>query len=190
MSSVYQEGIRFEKEDFTKDDLPLGEYENCVFSQCNFFSSSLSHCFFIDCEFINCNLSLAKLQDTAFRIVRFSDSKLLGLEFNMCNDFGFEVAFSNCNLSNSVFWKKKLKSTVFKDCNLSEVDFNDCDLSKSKFINCDLANAVFERSNLVQSDFRSAYNYIIDPEKNTIKKAVFSLYGVKGLLSKYDIKIE
>ncbi|MCC8144887.1 MAG: pentapeptide repeat-containing protein [Bacteroidales bacterium] len=73
---------------------------------------------------------------------------------------------------------------------MSEVDFNDCDLSKSKFINCDLSGAAFERTQLIQTDFRTAYNYTIDPEKNNIKKAVFSLSGVRGLLRKYDIKIE
>ena len=41
-----------------------------------------------------------------------------------------------------------------------------------------------------KTDFRSAFNYFIDPEINKIKKAMFSLAGVKGLLGKYDIKIE
>lgn len=190
MEPIYTEGTRYEKKDFSEIHLPIGEYENCLFSQCNFSSSSLSFCIFIECEFDNCNLSLVKLQDTAFRSVRFCNSKLLGLHFDICNDFGFEVSFVNCNLSNSIFWKKRLKETVFEDCNLNEIDFNDCDLTKAKFINCDLSGAAFERTKLVQTNFKTAYNYTFDPEKNNIKKAIFSLSGVKGLLTKYDIKIE
>jgi fluoroquinolone resistance protein len=43
---------------------------------------------------------------------------------------------------------------------------------------------------LEKADFRTAYNYSIDPEKNRIKKAKFSIFGVTGLLDKYDIEIE
>lgn len=187
---LYRVGEKIEKEDFQLNAFLTGEYENCIFSQCNFSSVNLSLSVFIDCEFINCNLSLMKLQDTAFRNVKFVDCKMLGLRFDITNDFGFEVSFSNCNLANSIFWKKRLKDTLFKDCNLSEVDFNDCDLTKAKFVNSDLSGAAFERTKLVGCDFRSAYSYRIDPEKNDVKKAVFSLQGVRGLLSKYDIKIE
>ena len=37
---------------------------------------------------------------------------------------------------------------------------------------------------------RTAYNYAIQPDSNRIKKARFSLQGVRGLLEKYDIVIE
>jgi fluoroquinolone resistance protein len=43
---------------------------------------------------------------------------------------------------------------------------------------------------LEKADLRTAYNYSIDPSINKIKKAKFSLPGVVGLLSKYDIEIE
>jgi hypothetical protein len=39
-------------------------------------------------------------------------------------------------------------------------------------------------------DFRTAYNFKIDPEFNPMKKAKFSTQGIVGLLDKYDIKIE
>jgi hypothetical protein len=40
-----------------------------------------------------------------------------------------------------------------------------------------------------KADFRSAFNYSINPEINRIKKAKFSLTGLQGLLGKYDIEI-
>jgi fluoroquinolone resistance protein len=58
------------------------------------------------------------------------------------------------------------------------------------FDNCDLTRATFDRSVLEKADFRTSYNYSIDPENNKIKKAKFSLLGVSGLLDKYDIAIE
>ncbi|MBE0539484.1 MAG: pentapeptide repeat-containing protein, partial [Ignavibacterium sp.] len=60
----------------------------------------------------------------------------------------------------------------------------------SSFNDCDLRNAVFDNTNLSKCDFRKAYNYLIDPENNKISKAKFSIMGVPGLLTKYDIMIE
>jgi len=41
-----------------------------------------------------------------------------------------------------------------------------------------------------RTDFRTSFNYSIDPEKNRIRKARFSLIGIAGLLNKYDIDID
>jgi hypothetical protein len=43
---------------------------------------------------------------------------------------------------------------------------------------------------LERSDFRAAYNFNIDPERNKVRKAKFSRDGVVGLLGKYDIVVE
>ena len=69
------------------------------------------------------------------------------------------------------------------------MDLTACDLSQAIFENCDLAGTLFENTILEKTDFRTAYNYSIDPELNKIKKAKFSLPGVLGLLSKYDIEV-
>jgi hypothetical protein len=53
-----------------------------------------------------------------------------------------------------------------------------------------LDNAIFNDSQLAGADFRTAFNYKIDPEFNPMKKAKFSAQGIVGLLDKYDIKIE
>ncbi|MCC6186899.1 MAG: pentapeptide repeat-containing protein, partial [Chitinophagaceae bacterium] len=42
---------------------------------------------------------------------------------------------------------------------------------------------------LEKTDFRSAYNYSIHPERNRIKKAKFAQAGLAGLLQHYDIVI-
>jgi uncharacterized protein YjbI with pentapeptide repeats len=64
------------------------------------------------------------------------------------------------------------------------------DLTQALFDHCNLRLAVFMNTNLSQADFLTSYDYVIDPEKNKIKKAIFSLEGVKGLLTKYDIRIK
>jgi uncharacterized protein YjbI with pentapeptide repeats len=72
---------------------------------------------------------------------------------------------------------------------LHEVDFSECDLTSALLDNCDLLNATFDRTIIEKADFRTAYNYSIDPDNNRIKKARFSKSGIAGLLQKYDIQI-
>jgi len=83
-----------------------------------------------------------------------------------------------------------LKETLFIDCKLHEVDFLETNLLGSKFNNCDLKDAVFESTNLHKVDFSTAINYVINPNINNIKKAKFSMQGLAGLLTQFDIKIE
>ena len=71
-----------------------------------------------------------------------------------------------------------------------EVDFVEAELTNASFKDCDLTNAVFENTLLEGADFRTAFNFSIDPERNEISRARFSVQNVVGLLGKYRIRIE
>ncbi len=180
----------FEKIDYTENNLPKGEYEHCTFTRCIFHKADLSHIVFNECIFDSCDFSLVNMKSTALRGVKFLNCKLLGVRFDECNEFLFSAHFENCMLKFSSFHKLKLKQTQFQTCNLQESDFTETDLSGSIFETCDLQRTLFDHTNLEKVDFRSSYNYSIDPEKNRIKKAKFSQTGVIGLLDKYDIEID
>ena len=132
---------------------------------------------------------MAKLGKTALKDVRFKDCKLLGLHFEHCKELLFAVGFDHCILNLSCFYNWKLKKTIFKDCSLQEVDFIEADLTGAVFEGCDLMGAKFENSTLDKVDFRTAFNYTIDPAMNKLKKAQFSLTGLPGLLAAYDLVI-
>ena len=78
----------------------------------------------------------------------------------------------------------------FVNCSMISVDFMRSDLTEVLFDNCNLRKAVFIDTIAQKTDFSSSYDYSIDPEKNKIKKAVFSVEGLKGLLEKYDIIVK
>jgi len=115
---------------------------------------------------------------------------MLGLRFDACSQFGLSFSFEGCQLNHSSFYKAKIKKTVFKNSQLQETDFAETDLTSSIFDNCNLTQAIFDHTILEKTDFRTSYNYSIDPETNQIKKARFSILGISGLLDKYDIDIE
>ena len=190
MQQINVQDETFERNDFTEKPLAKGQYENCVFSNCDFSDCELNEFKFIECEFRNSNLSLIKLNQTALQDVKFIHCKMLGVRFDMCLDFGLSFTFDTCQLSHCIFYGKSIKKTSFLNSQLKEVDFTKCELSGSIFENCELSGAVFENTILEKADFRSSYNYSIDPELNRIKKAKFSILGISGLLEKYDIVIE
>lgn len=190
MDRFFVEETEFEKNDYTKSALPKGEYEGCVFYSCNFSSISLVGFTFSDCAFVDCNLSMVNLAEATLNDVRFKGCKLLGLRFDCCNEFLFDVTFDSCVLNFSSFYKRKVRKIRFHNSSLLEVDFTEADLAGAQFADCDLNGSVFFMSNLEGADFRTAVNYSIDPDSNRLKKAKFSLEGLPGLLSKFGIEVE
>ena len=181
--------IFFKKTFKSQAPIPFGHYEDCTFLQCDFSNAKFAGFVFENCRFAGCNLSLINVSQAAFREVQFADCKMLGVPFDQSNGVGFSVYFENCNLSNSSFFKIKAIATKFVKCRLHEVDFGQADLRKSVFYECDLSQARFDRTNLEEVDFSTSYNYTLIPENNKIKKAVFSLHGLPGLLAQHNIKI-
>lgn len=184
------EDKKIENKDFISEPMPKGTYDHCQFLNCDFSGTDLSAFRFIECSFKNCNLSLAKIHQTAFRDVHFAECKMLGLHFDTSNALGFEIHCEKSILNNCIFYGWNLKKTIFRDCSLKEVDFAQSDLTSAVFDQCDLLDANFERTKMEKADFRTAFNYSIDPENNMIKKAKFSLPAVTGLLHRYNIIIE
>jgi fluoroquinolone resistance protein len=166
------------------------EFEKCTFINCDLSNGIFTSSKFNDCVFTNCNLAMANLNKCQLNNVTFKDCKLIGVNFSNCIDFLFFVKFEGCVLDYCSFIKKKIPKTSFKNTSLKNADFTESDLTKSTFTNSDLLNAVFNRTILKEVNFLTALNYSIDPEINNIRKAKFSLYGVTGLLDKYDIIIE
>ena len=166
------------------------EFNNCTFQNCDFSKADLSESDFVNCQFEECNFAMVLLHGTGIKDVLFTGCKLIGAGFDNCSDFLFSARFQQCGLDYASFVAKKIRQTRFEDCSMKEVDFSDADLSLAVFENCDLQNAVFSNTNIEKADFRSAYNYSINPEANRIKKARFSFPGIGGLLEKYHIEIE
>jgi uncharacterized protein YjbI with pentapeptide repeats len=180
----------YDQVDFTKEKLPLGRYEYCTFKTCILTNHDLSNYEFIECEFTDCDLSNCKPGHTAFRDVQFTACKLIGINFEYVNPFLISMKFKGCTLDFSSFPGMVLKKIKFEKCSLMEVDFTNADLTGISFDHCNLTKTIFENTKLEKADFRTAKNFIIDPEVNSLRKARFSSDGLAGLLAKYKIVID
>ncbi|WP_298224947.1 pentapeptide repeat-containing protein [Flavobacterium sp.] len=166
------------------------EFEGCVFKNCDFSNSDFSNNTFMECEFIDCNLSMMQVGNTSLQDVSFKNCKLLGIQFQSCNDFLFRVGFEECVLDYASLANKKMPKTKFVSCSMKEVTFIGANLTQSVFDHCNLENAIFNETQLAAVDFTTAANYKIDPQFNPMKKAKFATSGIMGLLEQYDITIE
>lgn len=180
----------FEKVIYLDKKINNREFEGCIFKNCDFSNSDFSYNTFTDCEFIDCNLAMTRLSGSSMKNISFKNCKLLGIQFNECEDFLFSVYFVECILDYSSFANKKMPKTKFINSSLKEVTFIGTNLSGSTFDNTDLSGAIFNATELKEVDFLTAYNYTIDPEFNPMRKAKFATQGISGLLEKYDIKIQ
>jgi fluoroquinolone resistance protein len=190
MKEIRFENRTFENIDVSKQRLSAKEYDTCAFVHCDMSGADLSHVTFSDCTFMSCDLSNALTAKTVLHGVLFSACKLLGVHFDHCNTFLLSMAFENCNVDFSSFFKVNLRKTTFNRSTFHEADFSGADLTGSLFDHCDLSRATFNDSILEKADLRTSYNYVIDPEANRVKKAKVSMTGLPGLLQKYDLEIE
>jgi len=165
-------------------------FEDCQFINCDLSYANLSHITFINCVMDSCNLSLVKVTQTGLQGINFKDCKITGVNFGDTSNFSLEVSFTKCVLDYTVWHKKKLKGTIFNDCSFEEADFSETDFTSAVFEKCNMNRAIFNRTILKGADLRTAYNFNIDPENNTINKAKFSADALNGLLLKYNLVIE
>jgi uncharacterized protein YjbI with pentapeptide repeats len=175
---------------FSKDELNHNEFECCAFENCDFSACNFMDVIFIDCVFTKCIFDGAHINHVALRTVTFHHCDIKDVNFAMCDKLIFEIHFHHCILDFSKFYTLKIKGTTFNHCSLIAVDFMAADLTESIFEYCDLYRAEFDKAIANKTNFKTSYNYTIDPTKTKLKKAIFSLKDVKGLLFKHEISIE
>jgi uncharacterized protein YjbI with pentapeptide repeats len=177
-------GVKFEEKDIKYKD-----FENCVFYDCDFTQCSFQSVTFIDSTFFGCDFNNTKINYLSLRGAFFTKCNFTAVNFAMTDQVIFEFGFKDCLLDYAQFYALKLKKMKFENCSMIATDFMGSDLTEVLFDNCNLRKAVFIDTIANKADFTTSYDYVIDPEKNKLKKAQFSVEGLKGLLTKYDIVV-
>ncbi len=179
------QNIFYQEEDLNHKEFEACTFKNCDFSQCHFIAVT-----FIDCIFTNCNFNGSKINHVALRTVHFYHCQIKEVNFAMTDKFIFEIHFKDCVLDFSKFYALKMKGTTFTNCSLIAVDFMQTDLTTIHFINCDLHRTEFDKAIANKADFSTSRNYTIDPKATKLKKAVFSIENLSGLLFKHDVFVD
>jgi fluoroquinolone resistance protein len=173
--------------------LTSSEFFDCVFRECSFVGSVINKCRFINCAFHECDLSLVQVPESSFSGLIFENSKVVGVNFAQADwpisGLGKPIRFKKTTLNHSTFIGLSLKGIQITDCAAVDVDFREADLSQADFTGTDLSESLFGSTNLSQADLSQARNYLIDPGKNELKHARFSLPEAMSLLYSMDIQL-
>ena len=168
------------------------EFYNCTFTYCDFFKSKFQNCEFEKCSFISSDLSLIIPSNTKLVDVTFSKSKIIGVNWTNIKALSAPSKFNfyECKIDNSSFMRLNLQGIQIIDCSANDVDFTETDLTKSEFRGTDLSKSKFLNTNLFFADLSEAINYSLDPNRNKLKKTIFSFPEVTALLHSFDIIIK
>lgn len=190
MHTDYLLDQEFRNEIFNDNNTKYKDFENCTFYNCDFRNCTFKTITFIDCNFFDCNFQDTKINYVSLRGVFFNKCNFTNVNFAMTDQVIYEFHFTDCLLDYAKFYALKLKKMKFINCSMIAADFMSSDLTEVLFDNCNLRRAVFIDTIANKADFSTSYDYAFDPEKNKIKKAIFSMEGLKGLLEKYDIVVK
>jgi uncharacterized protein YjbI with pentapeptide repeats len=173
----------------TNSKIQSKEFEDCTFEKCIFIECEFNACRFLDCNFSGCSISANKPFNSQFTNIVFKDSKIMGFDWTKAKNVRL-LSFERCDISYSNFSYLKLPELKLLECIAHEANFNETDLTSGIFTKTDFLNSVFSSTNLTKADFRKAFNFGIDFNFNTLKKARFSLPEAMSLLKSLDIILE
>jgi uncharacterized protein YjbI with pentapeptide repeats len=165
-------------------------FSDCSFVRCSFAKTILRSCRFLNCIFQHCDLSLARVPNAFLSGVQFEDSKTVGVSWPDAKWSGKiqdPMVFTRCVVSHATFNGLQLKALKLRDCLAVNVDFRDANLSGADFSGTDLAESLFSSTNLTGADFSRARNYSINPGRNILTRAKFSLPEALALLYSLEI---
>ena len=183
----------FKDVNLNEEELTSCGFLGCSFLRCSFEKTIFDKCRFIDCDFKECDLSLAQFPDSVFSGGKFEDSKIIGIDWThvIWSELGLHTPISilNCAISHSTFIGLDLTEFKIRNCIAANVDFREANLNLVDFTGTDLSDSLFSNTNLAEADFRGAYNYQIDPTRNKIKGAKFSMPEAMALLYSMEIDL-
>ena len=194
MSSGLEEdeyvGEELEGLDLAGETLRERLFDDCVLKGWTLNEAALRSCRFDDCTFRGCDLTMAKLYDCRLRGVRFERCKLMGVDFSLAYQLGFDVSFEDCVLSYASFSGMNVKGLEVIRCRAHEAIFDDADLRDADFTESDLAGARFSGADLRGADLSGASGYVIDPAYSKLKGTRMSIEGALATARLFGIEVD
>ena len=180
----------FENQTFDKLVLTSKVFSYCEFVNCKINEVDFSNGRFSECKFHQSQISMSSVKSCKIQSVVFSESKIVGIDFAVCNPLLLSMEFTNCSVQGANFDQLKLNDSRFFKSIVKECSFVEADLTLASFKGCDLAGSIFNNTILNETDFSEAFSYVIDPMNNKLKGAKFTLPEAIALLEIMGIEIK
>lgn len=188
LSEAYFEGESFVGLELGEADLSRKEFQSCTFRSVKLAGSRWMGALLEDCTFELCDLSNFAPKGLAARDVRFSECKLLGVDWTSVSPHP-RVAFEACDLRYASFASVHLRKTTFLRSQITEATFADVDLTECDFDGSDLEGTTFRECVLHKANFSGARGLLLDPAKNRVKDARISLEAAVLLAASFGLRV-
>jgi len=148
---------------------------------------------------LSCNLSIALSNCKLFCSIEatttlthrvFNNCKIMGVDFTKCDTLMIDFSMDECKIKNCLFSNLNLKKCNFYKSEVMESDFVNTNLSGSNLSESNFSGSLFHNTNLFKVNLIKSINYNINPLKNNIKEADFSLPEAMTLLNAFQITIQ
>ena len=184
-------------EEVTFQELSLAEAEDlsgkilieCRFERCGLREGVLTATRMIDCVFEQCDLSMIQIGAAVFKDCQFENCRLLGIDWGAAEEL-VGLRFRNSTLNHNLFSGASPKDLIIAECTVREAIFEQSDLKKSDFRQSDFSGTTFVDCDLRGADFREAKGVFLDPLRNRMNKARFSLPEAVDLLRAMEIDLD
>jgi fluoroquinolone resistance protein len=162
------------------------EFDDCTFVSCDFSSTFFQSCTFRECRFEKCNLSLLKLTDTKIGDVGFISSKLIGIDWTMCNWESLlsceGLRFQTSILDGSNFFGLNLDGLILQECSVRDSDFQKSSLKNGNFMLSDFEHSLFHDTDLQNANFTGAKNITMQISSNHFKNTKIDHFQALNML--------
>lgn len=135
-----------------------------------------------------------RVPGTFFSASKFEKSRVIGVDWTQADwssaGLRLPISFEGASIDHSTFIGLTLPAVQIKDCSVKNVDFRETDLSRAILQGSDFSESLFLNTDLMKADLRGAINYQINPGKNILAGARFSLPEAMSLLYAMNIVLE
>ncbi|MEM8628838.1 MAG: pentapeptide repeat-containing protein [Chlamydiota bacterium] len=184
----------WEHQTWNQDILPTEQFAGqeffaCTFSGLPLIETDFQGTHFSECSFASCDLHMLQMKRCRLQDVLFTDCKIVGVPFFLCERRFFTPQFQSCVLIGCNFSHLSMRGISFCKSKVHECSFLEADLTRANLQETDFAGSLFHHTNLAKADFKGARNYAINPQVNVVKKARFSLPDALCLLESFEVDI-
>lgn len=165
-------------------------FESCHFDGVAFGQMDWRNARFEQCTFSRCDLTEIRWTGAKLHGVKFDNCNLNGLRWNTLTTLFLKLELTQCQATFGDWSDMELNGARMLETDFTGADFSGTDARKVDWSGSRLRDSIFQRTDLRESDLRTATNWSIDPVENKVRGARFSPSDLEGLIGRLGICLD
>lgn len=186
---TYADDEHFTAVTFSPEAPPPMRNEGCVFEDCDFTAVVLRDVRFVDCRFIRCDFTNCNVVGAAFQQVEMQACKAMGVRWDTCSPFLFELHAHESVLDYCCWAGVDLSRSRFAGGSMREADFSEVQGEGMRLTGVDVTGARWERCRLKGATFEDAKGLELDVSLNAVRGMRVDRASLPGLVLPWGVEV-